>query len=130
MGRDCVLVVEDDEHLRDVFVRWLDRAGYETVGAADGLSAIDIARTRRPRVIVMDLTLPVLDGWEAARILKSDATTRDIPVVAVTGQTHKARREDAVSAGCELVLEKPCGVEQFVGAVHALARRRGRPSSG
>ncbi|HEY1697456.1 MAG TPA: response regulator [Polyangiaceae bacterium] len=117
----CILVVEDDEHLRELFIRWLEAAGYRTIAAGDGVRGIELAQRHAPCLVVMDLGLPIMDGWEATRVLKRDARTRAIPIIAVTGQTIKTRREDARTAGCDAFLEKPCDAEQLIAAVRRVA---------
>lgn len=125
-GLGCVLVVEDDSLMRELLTRWLEAAGYATIGAGDGLSAIELAKQHSPLVVLMDLGLPIMDGWEATRVLKRDARTRTIPVIAVTGQTLKTTKEDARTAGCDAVLEKPCDAETLIAAVRRVVADGGR----
>jgi CheY-like chemotaxis protein len=122
MGMGRVLIVEDDADLRDLYARDLRAAGFEVVLAADGLSALQAAPDESPDVILMDLGLPVMDGWEATRILKRDARTASIPVIAITGYAMKTRDQDAKSAGCDAVLHKPCDAEELVAIVKKFAR--------
>ncbi len=112
-----VLVVEDDADLRELYVRVLQGEGYEVSSAADGGAGLQAVCESAPHVILMDLNLPILDGWEATRILKRDPRTRDIPVIAITGHTHKTREQDARSAGCNAVLRKPCDADTLLAAV-------------
>jgi CheY-like chemotaxis protein len=116
-----VLVVEDDGELRELYSRFLRGAGYEVLEAGDGVAALQIAPAHTPSVILMDLGLPVIDGWEATRILKRDPRTSAIPVIAITGQSLKTREQDARSAGCDAVLRKPCDGDVLVAAVKRFA---------
>src|SRR4051794_20187919 len=90
-----ILVVEDNEMNRDMLTRRLERKGFEALGANDGQQGIDLAREARPDLIVMDLSLPVLDGWEATRQLKAAPETRGIPVIALTAHAMAGDRERA-----------------------------------
>ena len=101
-----VLVVEDDADNRRIVETVLDRAGYTVTGVADGADALDACRTRRPDVVVLDLGLPGLDGWETARRLK--ATANPPPIVALTAHALPGDEERARRAGCDDVLTKPC----------------------
>jgi two-component system, cell cycle response regulator DivK len=117
-----VLIVEDDVYLSELYARHLRAAGYEVFTVGDGLEALRAAPVRYPDVILMDLGLPLMDGWEATRILKRDPRTADIPVIAVTGRTMKTCDADARSAGCDEVLHKPCEEDGLLAAVRRFAR--------
>ncbi len=103
-----VLVVEDHTDAREMYVAGLELAGFRVAEAADGLQAVARAIDLRPTVIVMDLSLPGLDGWAATRQLKSDARTASIPVIALSGHTLSRHIDEARAAGCVAVLVKPC----------------------
>jgi CheY-like chemotaxis protein len=119
-----VLIVEDDPDVRELYARYLREAGYEVFLAADGVAALQAVPARLPHVILMDLGLPVMDGWEATRILKRDPRTASIPVIAITGYALKTRDQDAESAGCDGVLQKPCEGEALLAAVERFVPRR------
>jgi two-component system, cell cycle response regulator DivK len=102
-----ILVVEDNELNRDMLTRRLERRGFETLVAMDGSQGIDLARESRPDVILMDMSLPVIDGWEAARSLKGSPETAGIPIVALTAHAMAGDRERALEAGCDDYDTKP-----------------------
>jgi CheY-like chemotaxis protein len=99
--------VEDNEMNRDMISRRLSKRGYEVLLAEDGEQGLAAARKERPDVILMDMSLPVLDGWEAVRRLKADPETRAIPVIALTAHAMPADREKALEAGCDDYDTKP-----------------------
>lgn len=102
-----ILIVEDNEMNRDMLSRRLVRRGYDTVIATDGEMAIDIARAEMPDLILMDMSLPVVDGWEATRRLKADSSLRHIPVIALTAHAMASDREKALEVGCDEYETKP-----------------------
>lgn len=102
-----ILIVEDNEMNRDVLSRRLSRRGYEVLLAADGLLGLEIARAQGPDLILMDLGLPHIDGWECTRQLKADASTRRIPVIALSAHAMVGDREKAMDAGCDEFDSKP-----------------------
>jgi two-component system cell cycle response regulator DivK len=122
--RPLVLVVDDFEDNRSMYAAYLAYSGYEVAEAADGQSAIEIAGRSAPDVIVMDLSLPVMDGWEATRRLKADVRTQWIPIIAVTGHAMARHSRDAQEAGCDAFLTKPCLPEVLVEKVQELLEKR------
>lgn len=102
-----ILLVEDNEFNRDMLSRRLVRAGHEVTMAMDGLQAVARARAELPDLILMDLSLPQLDGWDATRRLKADAATRAIPVIALSAHAMNGDRESALQAGCDDFDTKP-----------------------
>jgi two-component system, cell cycle response regulator DivK len=106
--RPVVLLVDDIEDCRDVYGQFLAHAGYRVVEAADGREALAKAASLRPDVIVMDLWMPHLDGWESIRRLKASPATADIPILVLTGDAYARARQEAVDAGCQAYLVKPC----------------------
>ncbi len=106
--RPLILLVDDFADNREMYADYLTFSGFEVAEAADGIEALDKAFALRPDLIVMDLSLPGLDGWEATRRIKDDARTRDIPVVAVTGHALTGHEKKAKDAGCDAFLPKPC----------------------
>ena len=120
-----VLVVDDFEDNRAVYVEYLSSSGYRVAEAADGLQAVELVRRLRPDVVVMDMTLPVMDGWQATRCLKSDTATRAIPIVALTGHTIGGPYgREARAAGCDEVLAKPCLPEKLAETIEDLLGAR------
>lgn len=115
-----ILVIEDNDMNRDMLTRRLARKGFETVAAADGEQGIAAARTSRPDVILMDMSLPVLDGWEATRRLKADPETRGIPVIALTAHAMAGDRERALEAGCDDYDTKPVEFPSLLAKIEAL----------
>lgn len=103
-----VLVVDDFVDNREMYSEYLSFSGYRVIQATNGREALEAARTQHPDIIIMDLSLPVMDGWEATRQLKADAGTRNIPVVALTGHALSAHTKEAQAAGCDSFLTKPC----------------------
>ena len=103
-----ILIVEDNEMNRDMLSRRLKRRGYEVLVAVDGEMGIELARTEAPDLILMDMSLPVIDGWEATRRLKQDDRTRDIPIIALTAHALAAAHDKAREVGCNAVVTKPC----------------------
>lgn len=102
-----ILIVEDNEMNRDMLSRRLERRGYAVVCAVDGAAGVEAARSERPDLVLMDMSLPVIDGWEATRRLKADAATAAIPVIALTAHAMAGDREKAVEAGCDDYDTKP-----------------------
>jgi two-component system, cell cycle response regulator DivK len=103
-----VLVVDDFADNREMYGEYLEHIGFRVLECADGQTAVDIARQEQPAVIVMDLSLPVVDGWEATRILKNDPATSNIVIVVLTGHAEPASRKRATDAGCDEFMAKPC----------------------
>ena len=117
-----ILLVEDNEMNRDMLSRRLLRKGYEVVLALDGPSGVEMAGTHAPDLVLMDMSLPVLDGWEATRRLKADAATRHIPVIALTAHAMSSDRERALEAGCDDYDTKPVELPRLLGKIEALLR--------
>lgn len=115
-----ILLVEDNDMNRDMLSRRLARRGYEVVIAVDGQQGIEIARTEAPDLILMDMSLPVLDGWEATRRLKATPETRTIPVIALTAHAMVGDREKAVEAGCDDFDIKPIELPRLLEKIEAL----------
>jgi two-component system, cell cycle response regulator DivK len=124
-----VLLVDDYPDNRDIYVQFLTYAGLRVEEAENGHQALDKAFTLRPDVIVMDLSLPGLDGWEATRRLKQDPRTRDIPVIALTGHALAGHSKVAFDAGCDAFITKPCLPERLLEEIRAILTAA-RPRSG
>jgi CheY-like chemotaxis protein len=112
--RPCVLLVDDYPDAREMYGEYLEFSGFDIVQAANGAEAIQLAIDRQPDIILMDLSLPVMDGWEATRRLKADTRTSNIPVVALTGHALDGISEGARKAGCDAFVTKPCLPEDLV----------------
>lgn len=115
--KPLVLVVDDFADNREMYSEYLSFSGYDVIEATNGKEAIDAAQARLPDIIIMDLSLPVMDGWEATRRLKSDDRTRKIPVVALTGHALAGHSKGARDAGCDSFLAKPCLPDQLVAEI-------------
>ena len=115
-----LLLVEDNEMNRDMLSRRLIRKGYEVVCALDGQEGVARARGERPDLILMDISLPVLDGWEATRRLKADAGTRAIPVIALTAHAMAEDEARALEAGCDDYDTKPIELDRLLGKIRRL----------
>ncbi len=115
-----ILLVEDNQMNRDMLSRRLIRKGYEVVIAVDGQQGIDMARSETPDLILMDMSLPVVDGWEATRQLKSAPETQSIPVIALTAHAMAGDREKAVEAGCNDYDIKPIELPRLLEKIEAL----------
>jgi len=118
-----ILLVEDNEMNRDMLSRRLKRRGYEIIIATDGQSGIEMAKSEAPDLILMDMSLPVIDGWEATRTLKAAEGTKDIPVIALTAHAMSTDREKAIAAGCDDYDTKPIELERLLGKMEALMNR-------
>jgi CheY-like chemotaxis protein len=115
-----ILLVEDNEMNRDMLSRRLQRKGYEIVMAVDGASGIAMATSESPDLILMDMSLPVIDGWEATRQLKADPQTTTIPVIALTAHAMSGDREKALGAGCNDYDTKPIELTRLLSKIEAL----------
>ena len=123
-----ILVVDDFADNRDMYARFLEFTGFRSTTAANGEEALAKAFEMRPDAIVMDLSLPGLDGWEATRRLKQDARTRHIPVVAVTGHAFTGSQKSAKDAGCDGYISKPCLPADLVVEIRRVLAGRKRPA--
>ena len=115
-----ILLVEDNQMNRDMLSRRLARKGYEVVVAIDGQQGVEMARSETPDLILMDISLPVLDGWEATRQLKTAPETQAIPVIALTAHAMAGDREKALAAGCDDFDTKPVEMSRLLGKIAAL----------
>ena len=126
VGSSLVLVVEDYQDAREMYAAYLQFSGYRVAEATNGLEAIEKTLELMPDIILMDLALPKMDGWEATRRLKSDERTRHIPIVALTGHALAGHAEGARLAGCDAFVTKPCLPDVLVVEIQRmLAARRG-----
>jgi CheY-like chemotaxis protein len=126
-----ILLVEDNEMNRDMLSRRLERKGYRVVIAVDGQSGVEMAGAELPDPVLMDMSLPVLDGWEATRRLKADPATAHLPVIALTAHAMSGDREKAIAAGCDDYDTKPIELPRLLGKIEALlAAAAGAPPGG
>jgi CheY-like chemotaxis protein len=109
-----ILLVEDNEMNRDMLARRLKRRGFEIVCAVDGSEAIEMATSSHPDLILMDMSLPVLDGWEATRRIKENPASQAIPIVALTAHAMEGEREKALDAGCDEYDTKPVEIDRLL----------------
>jgi two-component system cell cycle response regulator DivK len=116
---NSILLVEDNEMNRDMLSRRLARKGYQVITAEDGKQGVDLAMRVHPDLILMDMSLPVLDGWEATRILKRSPETKDIPIIALTAHAMAGDEEEAYQAGCDDFDTKPVVMDRLLGKIHA-----------
>jgi CheY-like chemotaxis protein len=119
-----ILLVEDNEMNRDMLARRLERRGYTIVIAVDGGEGVERARDDNPDLILMDMSLPVLDGWEATRQLKADEATRAIPVIALTAHAMSGDKEKALAAGCDDYDTKPIELPRLLEKIETLLARK------
>jgi two-component system cell cycle response regulator DivK len=115
-----ILLVEDNEMNRDMLSRRLLRNNFEVVMAVNGQEGVDMARSERPDLILMDMSLPVMDGWEATRTIKADESTKSIPVIALTAHAMESDRQQALQAGCDDFDTKPIELPRLLGKINAL----------
>ncbi|GDY00928.1 response regulator [Planctomycetota bacterium] len=122
-----ILLVEDNEMNRDMLSRRLARKGYEVVIAVDGGEGIAKARSEAPALVLMDMSLPVVDGWEATRILKADPTTQNIPIIGLTAHAMSGDREKCIAAGCDDYDTKPVEILRLLEKMQVQLVRTGHP---
>jgi CheY-like chemotaxis protein len=115
-----LLLVEDNEMNRDMLSRRLQRKGYEILIAVDGQEGVDKARGEKPDLILLDMSLPVMDGWEAARLLKGEDGTKAIPIIALTAHAMSGDREKAIEAGCDEYDTKPVELPRLLEKIQTL----------
>jgi CheY-like chemotaxis protein len=119
-----ILLVEDNEMNRDMLSRRLAKRGFDVVMAVDGAEGLDMARSASPDLILMDMSLPVLDGWTATRELKADASTRSIPVIGLTAHAMAGDREKCLEAGCDEYDTKPIDLPRLLEKIEVLLDKK------
>ena len=124
LGRELILVADDFADNRELFATALADAGYEVEEAENGQVALDIIGRRHPIVVVMDLSMPVLDGWEATKRIKADPATQGILVIAITGHATRASMQRAKDAGADAVVAKPCLPRDLLKLLRDLTSKR------
>ena len=116
-----ILLVEDHEEIWDFLSRRLKRRGYDVVLATDGQQGVDKARSDAPDIILLDMNLPVMDGWTAATVIKGDPATAKVPIIALTAHAMSGDREKAIAAGCNDYHPKPVDFSRLLAQIEALA---------
>ena len=124
-----ILLVEDNEMNRDMLSRRLQRKGYEVMIAVDGQLGVEMARSESPDLILMDMSLPVIDGWEATRALKAAKETSSIPIIALTAHAMSTDRDKAIAAGCDDYDTKPIELSRLLGKMEVLMGGAGGSSA-
>jgi len=117
-----VLLVEDNEMNRDMLSRRLERKGFDVVFALDGQAAVDMADSEQPDLILMDMSLPIMDGWEATRRIKANDKLQNIPIIALTAHAMSGDREKALQAGCEEYDTKPIDFPRLIEKINVLLK--------
>jgi CheY-like chemotaxis protein len=115
-----ILLVEDNEMNRDMLSRRLKRKGYEVVIAVDGQEGVNMATSESPAVILLDMSLPIMDGWEAARQLKANPDTKGIPILGLSAHAMTPDRDKAIAAGCDDYDTKPVDIKRLLGKIQDL----------
>jgi CheY-like chemotaxis protein len=119
-----ILLVEDNQDSREGLSRRLQRRGYEVVVACDGREGVELASSAAPDLILMDINLPVLDGWEATRLIRSADATRDIPIIALTAHALTSDRQKTLDAGCDDYHTKPVELPRLLNQIEVLLQER------
>jgi two-component system cell cycle response regulator DivK len=119
-----ILLVEDNEMNRDMLSRRLERKGFTVVIAVDGQQGVDMAHSENPELILMDMSLPIIDGWEATRRLKADESTKAVPIIALTAHAMSGDREKALEAGADEYDTKPVELPRLLGKIQALLDKK------
>ncbi len=119
MERVCIVVIEDDADNLELVHILLDRAGFEVLTAMDGRSGLDLVQKKLPELVLLDLTIPAIDGWHLAHRIKADPRTQSIKVVALTAHTLPGDRKRALESGCDGYISKPLDVHNFAAQIRA-----------
>ena len=117
-----ILLVEDNEMNRDMLTRRLEKRGYTVIPAVDGAAGVSLAKTATPDLILMDMSLPVIDGWEASRQIKADPALAGIPIIAITAHAMESDRDKALKAGCNDFDTKPVELARLLSKIEALLK--------
>ena len=122
-----ILLVEDNEMNRDMLSRRLRRKGFEVLVAMDGAEGVSMAHSVTPDIILLDMSLPTLDGWTAAKMLKGDTDTQGIPIIALTAHAMQGDRDKALESGCDEYETKPVNLARLLGKIEALTNAEQQP---
>ncbi|MBE7555419.1 MAG: response regulator [Anaerolineales bacterium] len=118
-----ILLVEDNEMIRDMLSERLERKGFEVYRAVDGAQGVEVAKSESPDLVLLDMSLPVMDGWQAARQLKAIPETQPIPIIALTAHAIAGDREKTLAAGCDDYSTKPVDFPQLLVKIQALLKK-------
>jgi two-component system cell cycle response regulator DivK len=118
-----ILIIEDNEENRDALARRLQRRGYDVVMAGDGQQGVEMAKSEKPDLILMDMNMPVLDGWRASQLVRADPETRELPIIGLTAHALAGDREKALQAGCSDYHTKPVDFPRLLAQIEALIRK-------
>jgi CheY-like chemotaxis protein len=118
-----ILIIEDNEENRDALARRLQRRGYDVVMAGDGQQGVEMAKSEKPDLVLMDMNMPVLDGWRASQLVCADPETRELPIIGLTAHALAGDREKALQAGCSDYHTKPVDFPQLLTQIEALIRK-------
>lgn len=122
-----ILLVEDNEMNRDMLSRRLERKGYQVIIAVDGGEGVEKSQTENPDLILMDMSLPVLDGWEATRVIKAAPATASVPIIGLTAHAMAGDREKVMEAGCDDYDTKPVDLARLLSKIEALLPKKNNP---
>lgn len=122
-----ILLVEDNEMNRDMLSRRLERKGYQVIIAVDGGEGVEKSQTENPDLILMDMSLPVLDGWEATRVIKAAPATATVPIIGLTAHAMAGDREKVMEAGCDDYDTKPVDLARLLSKIEALLPKKNNP---
>lgn len=118
-----ILIIEDNEENRDALARRLQRRGYDVVMAGDGQQGVEMAKSEKPDLVLMDMNMPVLDGWRASQLVRADPETRELPIIGLTAHALAGDREKALQAGCSDYHTKPVDFPRLLAQIEALIRK-------
>lgn len=118
-----ILIIEDNEENRDALARRLQRRGYDVVMAGDGQQGVEMAKSEKPDLVLMDMNMPVLDGWRASELVRADPETRELPIIGLTAHALAGDREKALQAGCSDYHTKPVDFPRLLAQIEALIRK-------
>lgn len=118
-----ILIIEDNEENRQALARRLKRRGYDVVLANDGQQGIESAKSERPDLILMDMNMPVLDGWQASQLIRANPLTQDLPIIGLTAHALAGDREKALQAGCSEYHTKPVDFSRLIVQIEALIKK-------
>ena len=120
-----ILIIEDNEENRESLARRLQRRGYDIVMAADGQQGVEMAKSERPDLVLMDMNMPILDGWRASQMIRTDSATETLPIIGLSAHAVSGDREKALQAGCSEYHTKPVDFSQLMTQIETLIRNGG-----
>lgn len=120
-----ILIVEDNKESREALARRLQRRGYDIVEAADGQQGVELAKSEKPDLVLMDMNMPILDGWQASQLIRAASQTEELPIIGLTAHALAGDREKALDAGCSEYLTKPVDFPKLLAQIETLIRDGG-----